>query len=138
MAQPVPPFPIAEAQLVSLFMQSITFGVHLVVFSICLHRWFCRSQLPGFHTSPWPWVVVATALFAIGMADVSLNLHNNLVAFAIHRSQNGPNFQLRNVSGWVNVVRVSFLYSDSSYALNQFQLRRRCASRTDYCPMPLL
>ena len=107
MARPVPPFPITEAQLVSLFMQSITFGIHLVVFAICIHRWFRRSQLPGFHTNPWPWVVIATALFAVGMADVSLNLHNNLVAFVFYRGRGGANLQLRVVSDWVSVVRVS-------------------------------
>lgn len=80
MVRRAPLFPLTEAGPVSLFIQSIAFGIHLVVFAICIHRWLRRSRLPGFHMKPWPWVVIAITLFTIGMVDVFLNLHNNLVA----------------------------------------------------------
>lgn len=107
MVRPAPPFPIGEAHLVSLFTQSIAFGIHLVVFATCIHRCFQRSRIPGVHSKPWPWVVVATTLFVIGMADASLNLHRNLVAFIFYGGRGGANFQLKIVTDVVRVSRSS-------------------------------
>ncbi|KAH9832949.1 uncharacterized protein C8Q71DRAFT_775722 [Rhodofomes roseus] len=103
-------FPLTEAQLVSLFMQSFAFGVHAVVFAVCIHRWFSRFKMAGLNTKSWPWVVVATALFIIGAVDVSLNLSHNVVAFVFFKGFGGATFQFEIVSFWINIVR-SVLYS---------------------------
>ncbi|KAH9928188.1 uncharacterized protein B0H18DRAFT_1210442 [Fomitopsis serialis] len=104
-----PIFPITEAQLVSLFMQSFAFGVHALVFAVCMHRWFCRFQIAGLGTKSWPWMVVATSLFILGGVDVSLNLYDNIIAFVFFKRPGGADLQFETISNWINIVR-SVLY----------------------------
>lgn len=99
-----PHFPIAEAELVALFMQSIAFGAHAVTFVLCMHRWFRRSKMPGLNSKSWPWAFVAVTLFIIGAMDVVFNLG----AF-VFRGPAGASSHCRMISGWISIVRVSCL-----------------------------
>lgn len=101
-------FPIAEAELVALFMQSVAFGAHAVTFAICMHRWLRRSKMPGLDTKSWPWVFVAVTLFIVGAMDVVFNLYDNLGAL-IFRGPMDASSHFRMISEWVNIVRVSCL-----------------------------
>lgn len=107
-----PRFPIAEAELVALFMQSITFGAHAVTFVICMHRWLRRSKTPELNSKSWPWVFVAVALFVIGAMDVIFNLYHNLGAF-IFRGPAAASSHFRMISEWINTVRVSSLFDSN-------------------------
>ncbi|KZT69779.1 hypothetical protein DAEQUDRAFT_709506 [Daedalea quercina L-15889] len=121
---PKPQFTIAEAQLVSLFMQSFAFGIHAVVFAICMHRWFRRSKMPGLNTKPWPWVFIAITLFIIGAGDVALNLYHNLSAFVLFKGRGGASFQFRIISDWINIVRTVLYFLNAT--LSDAALIYRC------------
>ena len=101
-----PHYPIAEAELVALFVQSVTFGAHAVTFVICMHRWLRRLKTPDPNSKTWPWVVVAVALFGIGAVDVILNFYHNLAVF-VFRDPAEASSHFRMISEWINTVRVS-------------------------------
>lgn len=97
-------FPIQEAQLISLFMQSTVYGVHVVTFLMCM--WALLRPLNSGRPVNWPWLSVAVILFAIGTADVSFNLYHNLIAFIYYTGLGGAQAQFEDLSSWVNVMRV--------------------------------
>ncbi|EPS99047.1 hypothetical protein FOMPIDRAFT_1092322, partial [Fomitopsis schrenkii] len=100
-------FPIAEAELVALFMQSIAFGAHAVTFVLCMHRWFRRSKMPGLNSKSWPWAFVAVTLFIIGAMDVVFNLG----AF-VFRGPAGASSHCRMISGWISIVRTVLCFTN--------------------------
>ena len=101
-------FTIAPAQLAALFMQSISFGVHLVTFGACMYTWFCRSGSSGPSThASLRWMVIAIAFFVVGTCDVSFNFYHNLLAFVKYKGPGGANAEFSDASNWVNVIRVS-------------------------------
>ncbi|OSX68007.1 hypothetical protein POSPLADRAFT_1100493, partial [Postia placenta MAD-698-R-SB12] len=97
-------FPIQEAQLISLFMQSTVYGVHVVTFLMCM--WALLRPSNSGRPVNWPWLSVAVILFAIGTADVSFNLYHNLIAFIYYTGLGGAQAQFEDLSSWVNVMRV--------------------------------
>ena len=101
-------FSIAPAQLTALFMQSVSFGMHMVTFAVCMYTWFCRSGRPGAgaHASI-RWMVIAVAFFIVGACDVSFNFYHNLLAFIEYKGPGGANAEFSDASNWVNVMRVS-------------------------------
>lgn len=103
-------FPITEAQLVALFMQSAAYGVHVTTFAMCMYTWVELRNT--YRTSrSWPWVAVATILFFIGTVDVSFNLYHNLLAFVIQDGGQDAQGEFEDLSGWVDVMRVSTVSS---------------------------
>lgn len=100
-------FPIQEAQLISLFMQSTVYGVHVVTFLMCM--WALLRPLNSGRPVNWPWLSVAVILFAIGTADVSFNLYHNLIAFIYYTGLGGAQAQFEDLSSWVNVMRTVWI-----------------------------
>ena len=98
-------FTIAAAQLSALFMQSISFGIHIVTFGTCVYAWFCRSGRNVGASSRW--MPIAIAFFVVGACDVSFNFYHNLVAFTHHKDPGGADAEFKHASSWVNVMRVS-------------------------------
>ncbi|KZT69509.1 hypothetical protein DAEQUDRAFT_737983 [Daedalea quercina L-15889] len=96
-------FPIDEAQLVSLFMESITYGIHAVTFTMCMYTWFTDRRKR--HSRSWPWMSVAVILFAIGTLDVSFNFYHNLEAFLLYKGTGGAEAVFDRQSNWANVMR---------------------------------
>ena len=105
-SEPNAAFPLAEAQLVALFMQSVAYGVHVATFSMCMYTWVKLRDTPRTARS-WPWVAVAVILFLIGTIDVSFNLYHNLLAFVIYDGGRDAQGEFRDLSDWVDVMRVS-------------------------------
>lgn len=104
----MPVFPIDEAQLVALFMQSVTYGVHVVTFTICMWK-LVKKFRSGQGSAHWPWTVIAIALFANGTVDVSFNLYHNLIAFIFYRGNGGAEEEFTASTTWLNLIRsVSF------------------------------
>ncbi|EED84797.1 predicted protein [Postia placenta Mad-698-R] len=97
-------FPIAEAQLVALFMQSVTYGIHAVTFSVCIWKLIDKLRSGKGHVN-WPWIFVAVALFTIGTVDVSFNLYHNLSAFIFYKGPGGAEEEFMAFSSWINVMR---------------------------------
>ncbi|EED84757.1 predicted protein [Postia placenta Mad-698-R] len=98
----MPVFPIDEAQLVALFMQSVTYGVHVVTFTICMWK-LVKKFRSGQGSAHWPWTVIA--LFANGTVDVSFNLYHNLIAFIFYRGNGGAEEEFTASSTWLNLIR---------------------------------
>ncbi|OSX68021.1 hypothetical protein POSPLADRAFT_1043180 [Postia placenta MAD-698-R-SB12] len=95
-------FPTSEAQLVALFMQSVTYGIHVVIFAICM--WKLVEKLKGKRGSVnWPWAFVAIALFVNGTVDVSFNLYHNLLAFTL---RDGTVEGFGELASWISVIRM--------------------------------
>ncbi|KAH9913022.1 uncharacterized protein B0H18DRAFT_1216689 [Fomitopsis serialis] len=115
--------PIAEAQLVALFMQSVTYGVHMVTFAICIYTWFSRSS-SSWTSASRIWLSVAIAFFVIGTCDVSFNLYHNLMAFVLPTASSGANTVFDQASNWVNVIRSVWFYIGAS--LSDAALIYRC------------
>ncbi|KAH9905077.1 uncharacterized protein B0H18DRAFT_1197943 [Fomitopsis serialis] len=116
-------FPIAEAQLAALFMQSVAYGVHVVTFAACIYTWFHRSS--NSHVSGcWPWMLVAVAFFVFGTCDVSFNLYHNLIAFIFYTGPGGADAEFDRLSTWVNVMRS--VWFDLNIALSDAALIYRC------------
>ncbi|EPS95147.1 hypothetical protein FOMPIDRAFT_131222 [Fomitopsis schrenkii] len=111
-------FPIAEAQLTALFLQSIAYGIHVVTFAACIYAWLSRSRASSV-SGRWLWMAVATALFIVGTIDVSFNFYHNLVAFIFYTGPGGPTGEFESFSSWINVIRslwfaLQALISDAS------------------------
>ncbi|KAH9915072.1 uncharacterized protein B0H18DRAFT_1125092 [Fomitopsis serialis] len=116
--------PIAEAQLVALFMQSVAYGVHLVTFAICIYTWFRRSSNSRTSASTI-WLCVAIAFFVIGTCDVSFNLYHNLMAFVLPATaSSGAKTVFDDAGNWVNVMRSVWFYMNA--ALSDAALIYRC------------
>ena len=101
-------FPIAEAQLTALFMQSIAYGIHTVTFAACMYTWFLRAATQG--SVLWVWMSIAIAFFVIGTCDVALNFYHNLAAFVFSSSNaGGANAVFDQSSSWISILRVGYL-----------------------------
>lgn len=106
-------FPLPEAQLVAFFMQSVSYGVHVATFSMCMFTWIKSRDTPRTSRS-WPWVAVAVALFFTGTIDVAFHLYHNLLAFAIYDGGQDAQGVFGDLSGWINVMRVSSTVSSTT------------------------
>ncbi|CAA7268856.1 unnamed protein product [Cyclocybe aegerita] len=100
------PFPITEAQLTGLFVESILFGVHMVSLGYCLQalmstktRWRRSSEIN------WPMVAISCALFANAAFDVSLGFYHNMKAFVFYTGPGGAAAKFTDISNWVNVLK---------------------------------
>ncbi|EED78462.1 predicted protein [Postia placenta Mad-698-R] len=96
--------PIDEAQLIALFMQSVTYGIHVATFTVCFGTLINKqdSSLPVH----WPWFSIAVALFVVGTIDVSFNLYHNLIASIFYVGPGGAEAEFLDISTWVNVIRM--------------------------------
>jgi len=118
-----PKFPITEAQLVALFMESVSYGIHVVTFAQCMYTWFVVRHSRG-NSKTWPWMSVAVILFAIGTLDVSFNLAHNIMAFIFSSGEGGAEIAFEHSSNWVNVMRS--VWARLSAVVSDVALTSRC------------
>lgn len=103
-------FEVAEAQIVALFMESITYGMYLVTLVICARALFFDAQ--GIkRILNWPMIVVMTLMAIFATLDVALGLRHNLEAFIYYSGPGGPEAEFDNISYWVNVMKVRNAYT---------------------------
>ncbi|KZT69513.1 hypothetical protein DAEQUDRAFT_710009 [Daedalea quercina L-15889] len=114
-------FPLAEAQLTALFMQSIMYGVHAVAFTSCIYTWFKHSSSSTDigATRRWLWMLISITFFIVGTCDVFFNYYHNLVAFIFYRGPGGASEEFAQFTNRVNFMRVRAITS-----LHPFQIYR--------------
>lgn len=100
-------FPITEAQLTGLFLESIVFGIYLVTFGMCLHtlmmtgsRWRSPAELNV------PMIIVTGVFFVIAAFDLALGFYHTIKAFVLFTGDGGAAAEFTNISDWVNVMKV--------------------------------
>ena len=109
-------FPVDEAQLVALFMESIAYGVYLVTLGICV-RVLLWGRVVGSRmrrTINWPMVAVVALMAVFATLDVALGLRHNLEAFILYSGPGGPDAEFDDISNWVNVMKVTVVCLESS------------------------
>ena len=83
-------FPVDEAQLLSLFFESVAYGIYLVTFGMCL-RALLWSTAPGQpRRYNWPSIIMAGAMFVCATLDTVFNLRHNLAAFIFYKGPAVP------------------------------------------------
>ena len=102
-------FPVAEAQLVALFMEAVTYGIYVVTFAMCARALFWDKQGLKKRIN-WPMVVVMALMAIFATLDLALGLRHNLNAFIYYTGPGGAAAEFDNISYWVNVMKVRKLY----------------------------
>jgi len=102
-------FPIAEAQIVGLFGESVAYGIYTVTLSFCAVALLREhdSWKPARRTN-WLMVVVGILLFCVATLDLTLGLSNTIRAFVFMTGPGGPLTDFTNISNWVNVMKVCY------------------------------
>ena len=100
-------FPVDEAQIVALFMESVFYGIYLVTLAQCL-RALLWSPLENKFKSRlnWPMLVVTILLAVFATLDAAFGLRHLLDAFIFWKGPGGAIEELNNISYWVNVMKV--------------------------------
>lgn len=107
-------FPVDEAQTVALFMESVVYGIYLVTLGICVRVLFWgRAGVHTRHTINWPMVVVVALMAVFATLDVALGLRHILEAFIFYSGPGGPDAEFDDISNWVNVMKVIFVWLGS-------------------------
>jgi hypothetical protein len=80
-------FPIMEAQIVALFLESVFWGFYIITFVLCLRSLLFKSSWDLKRRSEinWPMLLVALAMCVLGTLDVSISLIHNIKAFVLYR-----------------------------------------------------
>lgn len=101
------PFAIDEAHLVSLFSESVFYGLFLATFIACLRAilWNGASFHAAAHVR-WALLVVACTMFVVATLDISFNLEHDLNAFIRYKGPGGPSGEFSKISNWINLARV--------------------------------
>lgn len=104
-------FPIDEAQLVALFMESVAYGVYLVTLGQCLRilLWGSASRDGGLSLKRninWPMLIVALLLATFATLDVAFGLRHVLDAFIYYKGPGGAKAEFANISYWIQVMKV--------------------------------
>ncbi|PCH39074.1 hypothetical protein WOLCODRAFT_110525 [Wolfiporia cocos MD-104 SS10] len=98
-------FSVSEAQLVALFIQSVTYGIHVATFFTCILALLQKLKANN-RTFAWPWLIVAVVLYIIGTIDVIFNFYRNLTAFILYTGPGGSSVPFGNISNWLPVMRM--------------------------------
>ena len=106
-------FPVAEAQIVALFMEAVAYGIYLVTLGLCARALAWGRAGERRARFNWPLVAVALAMFVFATLDVAFGLRHVLDAFIFYHGSGGPDAEFEDISYWVNVMKV----------------RSRCAAR---------
>ncbi|KAF9531399.1 hypothetical protein CPB83DRAFT_809063 [Crepidotus variabilis] len=100
------PFPVTEAQLTGMFLESICFGVLLVTLGFCLQVLFTyKGRLKRLDEVNWLMVSVTAFSFVIAVFDISIGFYHNLKIFVFLQVKGDPAEEFANISDWVNVAR---------------------------------
>jgi len=108
-------FPIGEAQLVGLFMESVTYGIFLVTFGLCMQALCFEKNSTFVWRRPrdirWGMLLVAFLMFAFATMDVAFGLRHILQAFISYDGPGGPNQKFSDMSTFLNVIKtVDFVF----------------------------
>jgi len=100
-------FPVTEAQIVALFMESVFYGIYLVSLFYCM-RALLWSQVNRKMKNDinWPMLVVTLLLATFATLDVAFGLRHVLDAFIFYKGPGGAATELEDISYWVNVMKV--------------------------------
>ncbi|TFK38521.1 hypothetical protein BDQ12DRAFT_582127, partial [Crucibulum laeve] len=100
-------FPITEAQLWGLFLESIAYGIYLVTVAYCAQA-LLRSSAGWKRLDEinWSMVIVAILLFCLASLDLMFGFYNNLKAFITFGNiKDGALNEFTDISSWVNVMK---------------------------------
>ncbi|KAJ3745163.1 hypothetical protein DFH05DRAFT_1492632 [Lentinula detonsa] len=107
-------FPVDTAQIVALFMESVTYGVFLTTFMMCLHG-LLYSPTHRFHLKPYfkvnhRMLIAAYLMFIFASLDVAFGLCHNINAFVTMNGNglNGPENAEKvfgDMGNWLNVMK---------------------------------
>lgn len=99
-------FSLEECQLVAVFMTSVAYGVYLVTLGMCVRTLFWPQS--GEHRAsvnrPLAVAMVLMAIFAT--FEAAFTLRFALDGFIYRNGPGGPTAVFKNVSSWVNVMKV--------------------------------
>ncbi|KAJ7678566.1 hypothetical protein B0H14DRAFT_2552661 [Mycena olivaceomarginata] len=100
-------FPITEAQIVALFLESVFWGFYIVTFVLCLRSLLFKSSWDLKRRSEinWPMLLVVLAMCVFTTLDVSIGLMHNIEAFTLYNGAGGAQEEFSNISDWVNIVK---------------------------------
>ncbi|PFH45331.1 hypothetical protein AMATHDRAFT_160736 [Amanita thiersii Skay4041] len=100
-------FPIHEAQITGIFVESVFFGIHIATFGCCLQALVTTSRLTPkpMKDINWPMIIFSLVLFSNAAFDLAIGFYHNLRAFVYYKGPGGPTEELTNISDWVNVAR---------------------------------
>ena len=105
---PMTAFPVDEAQMISLFAETVVYGIYLVTLGMCI-----RALFWGNHGRKrcynWPLIIVAASMFLFATFDITFGLRHNLDAFIFYKGSGGANGEFEHISYWVNVMKVCSL-----------------------------
>ncbi|KZT05758.1 uncharacterized protein LAESUDRAFT_701677 [Laetiporus sulphureus 93-53] len=98
-------FTLAEAQLVALFLGSISYGVHIATFALCMTASIWTKS--GFRSKiNLPMVFFTTILFIVGTMEAVFNVLHNLNGFVYYSGPGGAEEEFLHISNWLNVMKV--------------------------------
>ncbi|TFL05490.1 hypothetical protein BDV98DRAFT_522595, partial [Pterulicium gracile] len=92
---------ISEAQLISLFLESVFWGIQLVSYASCLHTIFGN----GAHAKRMFFAAVSTTFLMMATLNEALMVHNSLDAFVYYEGRGGPAGRFATFPPWNSVLR---------------------------------
>ncbi|KAJ7983269.1 hypothetical protein DFH06DRAFT_1081455 [Mycena polygramma] len=100
-------FPITEAQIVALFLESVFWGIYSITFVLCLRSLLFKSSWEPKRLTElnWPMLLVALGMCTFATLDVAIGLMHNIQAFALYDGPGGASEKFSDISNWVNVVK---------------------------------
>ena len=98
--------PIDEAQLISLVLESITYGVFLVTFGMCVRELFVGRTTGKRLTYNWPLIAVAALMFILETMNIVCSIKFNHDAFIRYKGPGGASAVFHKISYTVNVMKV--------------------------------
>ncbi|KIP07585.1 hypothetical protein PHLGIDRAFT_412673 [Phlebiopsis gigantea 11061_1 CR5-6] len=96
-------FPVDEAQIVALFMESVFYGLYLVTFGMCMYVMLVKGRSSARQRAVF--LAVALAMFAVASLDAVLLLIHVLDAFIWYRGPGGAIGEFDEISYWVNAMK---------------------------------
>ncbi|KAF9460429.1 hypothetical protein BDZ94DRAFT_1324126 [Collybia nuda] len=101
-------FRISEAQIISLFLESVAWGILLICFISCMKTLlFTPDGVKRRGAINWQMLSVSVLTFLVATFDISIALYHNIVAFVQFTGPGGPDAELTNISDWVNVMKTA-------------------------------
>jgi len=98
-------FPVNEAQIVALFMESVAYGVYMVTFAFAVRILFFTKRFKWSSVNNWALASATLALAIFATLDVALGLRHCLDAFIFYQGPGGSNAEFADISYWVNVMK---------------------------------
>ena len=98
-----PNFPLAEAQIVSLFLVSITYGIYTVTAGLCARVLICGEIGRRLRVRL---IVVAATMLVLTTLGEALCFYDVMRAFILNPGSGSPEEKLEELSDWGSVLKV--------------------------------